>query len=801
MNRLQSLLSLSAALILGASSLAAQDQLTSVTVRTSIPGIRFSVDGTIFRSAASFSWPQGSHHVLDLPPGEEALLFDGIRQTFMSWSDTGGTFSSGQRSITVVAGSSITTLVANFSKEYRVTLQFADGRPLSTQGNPTCGSAEDPSSTTGLPGVVSVNNACFWTGYSIWMTESVLSLQATPFPGFVFAGWSLNNGEVSSYITSIAIKQPQTIVAKFVASKRTQFMTQPAGLRVLVDHNPVATPSGLPCQEFMSVPTSYPIAAQQLCYGEFDFRPGSRHLIGAPTPQEDKHGKKWVFDKFANGAGQNSDYVAAAIQGKDLLTANFVPGITASLGTEPSGLKLTVEGQSNLPAYNFIWGVGMKYSVSAPTEQADRQGRKYVFVSWSNGGAQSQDIVVEGDAAQKGIWLIAKYRKLNRAVIQSTIPGTLLNVDGKSCPSPCTIDRAAGTEIRVGTPEKISVSNLTRFEFTGWSDGTKGETTIKLDKDYQTLGANYITKNRLMVVSDPANGADIVADPASADGFYPDSSGVKLIATAKPGYKFKRWLGDLDSTYNQGYVEMNTPRTVRAFLERVPYIAPAGVRNAAGTTPEGGVAAGSLISVYGESLATVYEAGPTNPLAQTIAGTVVLIDDRLLQIVYVSPEQINALLPIELSEGDHKLIVRNTASPDISADFTVVRNAPGLFSSMVEDKAYAIALHEDGTVITLDSPAKHGERVTLLGTGFGPYDRKPVEGFALPEKPQVTLVDNAELAAGDLKIPTIWSGAAPGFIGVSATRFRVADELPSGAPELRIYVNGKESNKVLLPVQ
>jgi uncharacterized protein (TIGR03437 family) len=87
---------------------------------------------------------------------------------------------------------------------------------------------------------------------------------------------------------------------------------------------------------------------------------------------------------------------------------------------------------------------------------------------------------------------------------------------------------------------------------------------------------------------------------------------------------------------------MSVPRILRAQLDRVPFIAPAGVRNSAGDTPVQGVAAGSIISIYGASLATRYEVGPSNPLAQTIAGVALLLGDRILPIVYVSPDQINA---------------------------------------------------------------------------------------------------------------------------------------------------------------
>ena len=52
-------------------------------------------------------------------------------------------------------------------------------------------------------------------------------------------------------------------------------------------------------------------------------------------------------------------------------------------------------------------------------------------------------------------------------------------------------------------------------------------------------------------------------------------------------------------------------------------------------------------------------------------------------LIYVSPDQINAQLPGDLEPGDYRLTVRTEGMPDVKSDFTVVRNAPGLFVNMV----------------------------------------------------------------------------------------------------------------------
>jgi uncharacterized protein (TIGR03437 family) len=138
----------------------------------------------------------------------------------------------------------------------------------------------------------------------------------------------------------------------------------------------------------------------------------------------------------------------------------------------------------------------------------------------------------------------------------------------------------------------------------------------------------------------------------------------------------------------------------------------------------------------------------------------------------------------------------------MTADFLVVRNAPGLFQQFAGDTAYALALHEDGSLVTPEAPAKSGELLTVYGTGFGPTDRKRLDGLPLPDAPPFLLLDQAELALGEAAFTPQRVFAAPGRTGVDAVEFR----LPAGTPpaavvNLQLTMNGQKSNAVRLPVE
>jgi uncharacterized protein (TIGR03437 family) len=134
--------------------------------------------------------------------------------------------------------------------------------------------------------------------------------------------------------------------------------------------------------------------------------------------------------------------------------------------------------------------------------------------------------------------------------------------------------------------------------------------------------------------------------------------------------------------------------------------------------------------------------------------------------------------------------------------FTAQRNAPGIFSQTIDDQLYAIAMHEDGTAITAEDGARPGETVTVLGTGFGPYKEGSIDGLATPENVTLTLADAVTIQAGDQTIAPAAAKSAVGYVGITAIQFQIPNDLPAGTSvDLKMSVNGHESNTVLLPIQ
>ena len=728
----------------------AQERLTTVRVFTNPTGVEFTVDGQLFRGPAAFTWPAGSKHELRTDLVQSAVV-PRTRYTFQDWVTTGEIKVSPQTAaVTITADPAITFVRADFDVEYQLDLNFL-----------RCSTGDGCAS----PGIVYIDGASpgYANGTALWfpMGKAVV-LQAIPNPGYVFLGWVDEQGNViQGFIDTVTMSSPRAASALFDFARKILLATSPPGLQLLIDRAPITTSVD---------PPSY-----------VDWGFNTVHTVAPGNPQVDRTGNVWAFQSWSDGGAATHAYTVKPGSTPDVLTATFVPGARVTFMTSPPGLKVLVDGRDSwYGAYSFTWGVGETHRFEAAAEQTDAQGRKWTFKGWSNGAAAAQTITVADADAVNGVRLTASYEGLGRLTLNASVAGTAVTVDGAECRVPCVFDRPAGTQVRIAIGRGMPAGDGSRYVFQSWSDGAAAERTFTFTMDTVALSANYRLMNRLVTDADPPEGASWRRDPESADGYYDSQSQVALRVEARPGFKFKRLEGDLSGPFTSGTVNMSAPRYVRAILDRVPYVAPTGVGNAAAETPVKAVAPRSV---------------------QTLAGVAVKLGDHILPLFFVSPEQINAQLPSDVEPGQQTLTVTGAGQPDVLADFLVARNAPGLFQVAAESGAYALATHADGSAVTPDSPAHRGEIVTLYGTGLGLYTRRPMDGFAIPASPAYPLADPVEVATGDAVWQPEWAGATPGRVGVAAVRVRIAPAFPSGPVKLLIRVNGQESNTVVLPVE
>jgi uncharacterized protein (TIGR03437 family) len=805
-------------------SLAASAQsVSTIKIGLSIPGPTYYVDGQAYNTQQVFLWPTGSKHTVQFLVSVDAqgndLSFqsfngDVARWVFSGWLENTGLLTPASATAqTITADPSLTSLIGQVSVTYRVTIKFFNDPPND------CGSGVaapgNPNQDVTRYGIVYVDGAVFCGTADVFLAAGAHNFNAFPYPGYVFAGWMSPNSLPNSPLTQFTISSATQFTANFQPNKRVVFRSAPYGLSIYVDHTLIPTPptpptSVLPASsydpycdpDYTRLPPNAPKGFTPLCTGQFDFLPGSVHQIGAPISQQDASSKWWVFQSFSNGLGQNSNYITdSRLDLVDTVTANFVPGVQSSFTTNPGGLPLSVDGRTNWPSYNFIWGEGETHTIAA-SSQVPYKSRMYKFVSWSDKGDATHTIAVPTGA--QGLSAQAACQILGQVQVMSNPPGLSLTVDGATCTTPCTFDRDSGSKMTISAPASIKIGASSRYDLDGFSTGSASPSqTITFNSDIKVVTVNYHAAYLLLTTTNPANAATFTTVPPSPDGYFADGTQVQVTAVAKDGYKFRRWDGGFSGTFSTAYVTMSSPHGLTAWFDSVPFIPPAGVKNAAGDTPDGTIAPGSIISIYGNNLSDSLQIGPTNPLAQSIGGVTITVADRLLPLIFVSPAQINAQVFSDLPDGVYTLVVHRAGQPDVPGNFTLKRNSPGLFTNTTPDGlTYIAATHQDGSAISPDNPAKLGETITAYGTGFGPYDHKIVDGFITPSGDTWNVADPVSVQAAGLTLQPQFAGAAAGMVGITIVQVKLTPDMPTLAPiEFAVIVNGAESNSANLPVQ
>jgi uncharacterized protein (TIGR03437 family) len=846
MKQVERILSTIALLIATCAILPAQSgSFHDVRINQTVEGGTFNVDGVPYTSSQVFRWQVGDVHTVSfratqaIDVGGTASNATRIRffGTFEPIYDSQaisqpptGLFQTSSRvvgsdtlfEIRIQMWSFFRGLTLNNTREHRLRFVTPGAGCAPTMSVPLLGACGD------VPGYTHVESGtCDFlaTTGDYWCGEGRTEFTSVPGVGYAFKDWNSNPGIPNPTSTGIAssvifnLVSPVSIQVNFGPGKFYAVATDPPGLEVAIDRS-IYRPTGTDelCNAYQEILDTNGFThnvgqgggrASAYC---FVWLFGSTRLLAAPELQTDRTGRRVVFDSWSNGGGQNHLFeVSGANLSTDVLTARFLPAGGVTFVTQPQlNLPLVVNNRT-WPSYNFWFGINKDVTFSAPLETVDQNGRRWRFRSWSNGGAAAQTLRISQEIVDRGLYLVATYEPLNRVTIDTNPSGLTINVDGNECRTPCLVEKAAAESINISPVRTVNQADYLRLEFANWSDGGAADRQVGFQAEASRIVANYRPLFRLNTVANPSEGAVFTLLPESPDNFYAADARVTITARALPGFRFRRWSGDTAGLFNTASVTMSGPRAVVAELETVPFLDPAGIRNSAGTGPQdqgtpAKVAPGSLLTITGSTLTDRDEVGPRTPLAQTLAGLSVRVGTRLLPLSFAAPHQINAQLPYDIPLGRQTMTVVRTGQADVSAEFEVVRNAPGLFSQpdtgAEGQPPVAYAFRADGSTIAADQTAAPNEIVNFVATGLGPYRNNPPAGFAIPAGNEFALADPVEVLVNDQTVQPLRVIAAPGFVGMTFVQVRIGSQFPSGqASTVRVRVNGKESNAVRLQVR
>jgi uncharacterized protein (TIGR03118 family) len=219
-------------------------------------------------------------------------------------------------------------------------------------------------------------------------------------------------------------------------------------------------------------------------------------------------------------------------------------------------------------------------------------------------------------------------------------------------------------------------------------------------------------------------------------------------------------------------------------IQPPPEFQQASVVNAAASTAA--LAPNTFVSILGGALSAITRnAGSSdfvaNKLPTTLSGVSVTANGESAFVTYVSPTQINVLLPADLQPGAVKIQTFNNGLESQTATVTLQAAGPAFF--VLTGNKY-VATHSDGTLVApaglttgvTSSPAKAGETIVIYGNGFGATTGTIPNGSVITTP--LPLASNPTFTIGGVNATVAFAGLT--LAGVYQLNVVVPAGLPSG---------------------
>ena len=190
-----------------------------------------------------------------------------------------------------------------------------------------------------------------------------------------------------------------------------------------------------------------------------------------------------------------------------------------------------------------------------------------------------------------------------------------------------------------------------------------------------------------------------------------------------------------------------------------------------------------------------------NALPTNLASTCVNVGNTRAYLRYVSPTQINAQVPWNVTLGSVAVRVQRGFLEIPSQSFTLTAVSPGIFTTNQTGSGPAAILHAATfEAVTPANPAVPGERLAIFATGLGAVRPAVASGAPAPS-PAPTTISSALVNIGGIPAAIEFSGLAPGFVGLYQVNVIVPGGLASGNQDVQLVINGTPSNTVTLAIR
>jgi hypothetical protein len=561
----------------------------------------------------------------------------------------------------------------------------------------------------------------------VYDVGSVVTLTATPAPGYGFVGWG---GDLAG------TDNPATLVVDLDRNVGAQFDPLPATLEELesgasVDADTVETDAPLAAAEghlYLAAVASKPDVAVTDVSG--------LGLVWEPVAAQcAARGQTGVALWQARGQPLGDDAVTATLasetraavitvsryagaEGTGALVSANTRGVAGgcSGGTDSAAYALDLD--TTTPGSRVHVAVAMRNRDHVPGPAWSEQAESYAGSGGSTAGLsvavgaaeEPARVSVDGSFNSDVDWAVA--------AAEVRRPAALLSLSIGSSPGGSVSLDPPGGFYQPGTSVTLTATPDPGEVFTGWSgdlSGSDNPATLVMD-EHKSATARFEAGGTPTVSITPGVGGGIALDPPG--GAYPAGTILNVTATPDAGFLFRGWTGDLGGSENPTLLAVDGDKTVGAVFSRPILDLSAGPNGAVTLDPPGGVYdAGSVVTLTAVPDAGHFFAGWGGDLAGSSNPAVLLMD------------------------ADKSVSASFTSAPSV----TVTATAGGMVSLDPPGGVYA-----PGTLVTLTAQPDAGYFfVGWWGDLSG------------SQSPATLLVDAVKSVGAIFARPTLWVSAYP----------------------------------------
>jgi uncharacterized protein (TIGR03437 family) len=215
---------------------------------------------------------------------------------------------------------------------------------------------------------------------------------------------------------------------------------------------------------------------------------------------------------------------------------------------------------------------------------------------------------------------------------------------------------------------------------------------------------------------------------------------------------------------------------------------------------------GTVLAISGENLAQT-SAIASESLPTSLALTRVLIatpgGDVALPLFSVTPTQITALMPFDVSPGRYMLRAEAGSLQSNPVEISVAAFDPGIFTLNGSGRGPGIFVKSNGSIVSAANAADRGSLVSFFAAGLGAVSPALEAGQpGASAEPLNRTIEAPRVFFDRFSANVIYSGLAPGIAGRYFVTVQVpASVSPATNVSVSLTIGGFTSNRVTIPVR